>query len=82
MKTIKELKKEIEELEKKEKLENNRKYIPYSELAEIGQSLKVPDKTRLRYEELFTNFALDKIYDIRKELNLSKKKFIIKIGFE
>ncbi len=82
MNKIQELKKEIERLEKEEKLEENRKHIPYAELAKIGYSLQVPQEARLQYVELFTDFALNKINQIEERKNLKRKKFIIKIGWE
>lgn len=89
MDKIKQLKEEIARLEKEEKLAKERESIPFMELAKIGQSLNVPEEARIKYEELFTDFALRKIdllkeqYATQKEQYATKKKkFIIKIGWE
>jgi hypothetical protein len=81
-KEIKELEEKLKDLKKQETLEENRKSIPFADLAEIGQSLKVSDEAMLKYEQLFTDFALNKINQIEERKNLKKKKFVIKIGWE
>jgi len=82
MNKIEQLKKEIEELEKKERLDKERANIPFAQLAEIGQSLKVSEEARLKYEELFKDFVDNKLSILYKEMNIRRKKFIFKIGFE
>jgi hypothetical protein len=85
-KQIKELEEQLKILKEKRDLEILFKGtdISYMKLAEIGQSFKVPDEARLRYEQLFKEFVSVDLDNLRKaiEKQLKKKKFIIKIGWE